>query len=520
MKKIISNLSTLLVLVSAALFTACNNEIIAEENLFEVNNDLLPEVIEVDNGKDASTRTAHGEDSNGKLRIVWAESDSIEIYNHKKENLAKYKALNGGSTHTSLERVKVEANITPVGPYLAIYPIRAFVDGETYNLNLQGQVQQESAPFDHLADYNLMVSKTTDLKKGLNFDTQTTIFKYDLSNIPSDLGKPVSITVSVPYADDEQGYKQNFADAKRVTSATLKLEGYKENTNHIVAHMTIAPMALKKGSNLMVTINGTKNSYKFCGPTRPSDRTYDSNVRYTLTVSSDWKKIESVEAVDKDCIYTDEMDEAVKNPNFNWSKYAPNGKGNPAKPFEIANAWNLAWLKAHYKYGKMNGNQNNVVLLNDIVVRMNKNWTPIDALQRNSHPIFDGKGHTISGWKIIDSKDYNQGFFGQVRTFNICNLTVEGTISTQHQVENIGGVIAKGVDGTIYNCTSKVSINAENSIKFIGGIIGSINTGTISTCTNWGDIYAPKSHYANGIVGKHINTIIFNNTNKANIANN
>lgn len=513
MKKIITKLSTLLLLFSATSFTACNNETLIEESQFDIN-DFLPQIINTVGNDDSSTRTSHGEDANGKLKVVWNEADNIEILNYKKQNLAKYKALKGGSSHTSLERVKVESDVAPNGPYIAIYPDKAFAKNDNYNLSLLGQTQQKSDPFKHLSDYNLMISKVDDLSHALNFISQVTTFKYDLKNIPNDLGKPVSIVVSVPYADNEQGYKENFADAKRVPSATLKLEGYDENTTELVAHIIIAPMSIKTGSNLIVTIIGTNNSYCYNGPLRTQDRSYEHNMRYTLKVESGWEKVENI---NNDCIYTDEMDEAVNNPKFDWRKYEPNGKGNPAQPFEISTAWNLAWLKAHYKYGKMNGNQNNVILTNDIVINMSKNWTPIDALQKNSHPIFDGKGHTISGWKIINSKLNNQGFFGEVSTFSICNLTVEGTIETDQNVENIGGIIAKANNGTIANCINKVTITAPKSTKNIGGIIGYLHTGTISSCTNWADIYAPNSTNVNGIVGLSINTVTNLNTNKGNI---
>ena len=87
---------------------------------------------------------------------------------------------------------------------------------------------------------------------------------------------------------------------------------------------------------------------------------------------------------------------------------------------------------------------------------------------------FNGNGHSIKlGINSINSASgvYSAGLFGYV-TGKICNLTVNGTITTEMYSGYVGGIAAVLAGGTITKCTSNVSITAT-------GITGALNTGGV-----------------------------------------
>lgn len=113
-------------------------------------------------------------------------------------------------------------------------------------------------------------------------------------------------------------------------------------------------------------------------------------------------------------------------------------------------------------------------------------FTPIGSSNAFSGT-FDGKGYTVKGL-YINSPDSNyQGLFGQVKSANIKNLTVEGEVTGQNNCGGIVGKIVQGPSGSyaIENCVSKVKVTGES---FIGGICGDHGFGEIRNCINAGEV--------------------------------
>lgn len=110
--------------------------------------------------------------------------------------------------------------------------------------------------------------------------------------------------------------------------------------------------------------------------------------------------------------------------------------------------------------------------------------------------IFDGVGHTISGFDC-QGDGYVVGLFRYVeREGVIQNLTLKGDITSENEQECIGGIV--GINhGTIKNCTFQGTVSGRDTVGGIAGI--NERTGTIVGCSVKGRI---TGYYATGgIVG-------------------
>lgn len=115
---------------------------------------------------------------------------------------------------------------------------------------------------------------------------------------------------------------------------------------------------------------------------------------------------------------------------------------------------------------------------------------------------FDGGGHTITGIRLQEEmSDY--GFFRYVGpNGTVANLTVEATVTSGEDQENIG-IIAGDNKGTIRGCTSRGTLNGQTNV---GGIAGkNETTGTISRCGNEAEVDGKQA--TGGITGYNEGTV-------------
>lgn len=115
---------------------------------------------------------------------------------------------------------------------------------------------------------------------------------------------------------------------------------------------------------------------------------------------------------------------------------------------------------------------------------------------------FDGGGHMITGIRLQEEmSDY--GFFRYVGpNGTVANLTVEATVTSGEDQENIG-IIAGDNKGTIRGCTSRGTLNGPTNV---GGIAGkNETTGTISRCANEAEVDGKQA--TGGIIGYNEGTV-------------
>lgn len=106
--------------------------------------------------------------------------------------------------------------------------------------------------------------------------------------------------------------------------------------------------------------------------------------------------------------------------------------------------------------------------------------------------IFDGVGHTISGFDYLGD-GYVVGLFRYVESQGVIqNLTLKGAVASENEKECIGSIC--GVNyGTIRNCTFQGTVSGRDTVGGIAGI--NEGTGTITGCAVKGRI---TGYYSTG----------------------
>lgn len=156
------------------------------------------------------------------------------------------------------------------------------------------------------------------------------------------------------------------------------------------------------------------------------------------------------------------------------------------------------------------------VLVSDIVLTKpdegKSNWTPV--YQRESFT-FNGNGHTIANMTIVGTEtDKYVGMFsdarGTIENLILKDVDIRSSYSSTDLMKDYGtGSIAGTIRsrGRISNChvTGTLSNSNKDSIA-VGGIVGNSSSANIEGCSFIGEINAPNSYYAGGIVGEGTNT--------------
>ena len=125
--------------------------------------------------------------------------------------------------------------------------------------------------------------------------------------------------------------------------------------------------------------------------------------------------------------------------------------------------------------------------------------------------IFDGEGHTISGFHV-EGDGYVVGLFRYIEKDGLIeNLNVKGSVTTTQEKQCTGGIA--GVNrGTMTNCSFQGKVEGKNET---GGIVGvNETTGVLRKCTSKGRITG--YYYTGGVAGKNFGEID-NCTNNANV---
>lgn len=151
------------------------------------------------------------------------------------------------------------------------------------------------------------------------------------------------------------------------------------------------------------------------------------------------------------------------------------------------------------------------VLVSDIVLAKpaegESNWTPVSGRQS-----FNGNGHTIANMTIVGTEtDKEVGMFssaeGVIENLILKDVDIRSSYSSKTDAY-IGGIAGDlGAGGRISNChvTGTLS-NSNKSSRSVGGIVGTgVLAEFIEGCSFIGEINAPNSFYAGGILGEAIN---------------
>lgn len=168
------------------------------------------------------------------------------------------------------------------------------------------------------------------------------------------------------------------------------------------------------------------------------------------------------------------------------------GNGTSASPYLIEDADQLKLMNKLVSTNDSSAATASYKLIADIDLN-GDSWTPVGGAKETFNGNFNGDGHSITNFKIINSPhDFYTGFFTIIgATAEICNLrlanfTVED--KTGRPVNWVGGIVGKN-DGMIRNCmVQSASILAaappegQNVTGNIAGGIAGFNSNTITNC--------------------------------------
>ena len=152
------------------------------------------------------------------------------------------------------------------------------------------------------------------------------------------------------------------------------------------------------------------------------------------------------------------------------------------------------------------------VLVSDIVLPKPaegaSNWTPVSIRESFT---FNGNGHTIANMTIVGTEtDKYVGMFseaeGVIENLILKDVDIRSSYSSTSDPYDIrsyiGGIAGYFSFGRISNCHVTGTLSgSNNSSQRVGGIVGNSFRANIEGCSFIGEINAPDSFYAGGIVG-------------------
>ena len=201
------------------------------------------------------------------------------------------------------------------------------------------------------------------------------------------------------------------------------------------------------------------------------------------------------------------------------TKYKPEvGDGTQSNPYQIATAWNLAWLKAIIiNSASYNNSDIYYKLTTNITIEDGMDWKPIGP----SIPFkanFDGNNNEVVNFQTSNSNSH-AGFFGIVEGSTINNFTIKGNISASGTGGSyFGGITGLAINASIKGCDNYVNVTNSGG-RSTGGIAGSIQNNTvIENCNNYGLISGNED--VGGITGSYTSYVDgakINNCNNYNI---
>jgi len=193
-----------------------------------------------------------------------------------------------------------------------------------------------------------------------------------------------------------------------------------------------------------------------------------------------------------------------------------NGNGSAESPYEISDAYNLAYLSSTVNNGTAQAGAY-YILTKDIDLG-GYEWTPVGTPENPFNGTFYGNGYSIYNLEITKPETTYAGVFGYVLNSHITQLEVSGftvDINGSNNTYYAGGIAAYMIsDGTetvseIEQCYTDGEINIVSQNAYSGGIAGYIkdtdsSTAYIRNCYSSIDITLNTSSNstAGGMVGK------------------
>ena len=222
---------------------------------------------------------------------------------------------------------------------------------------------------------------------------------------------------------------------------------------------------------------------------------------------------------DPDVVITTTIDpqpdeESVASPGFDVKVDNWGGSGTEDDPFTIHNRVgmeNLSMLSARgYSFSGVYFALDGDFSMESVVI--GAQYSTIGSEENPFAGVFDGRGHTISGYSLSDSGN-RVGLF-RVVTGTIKNLNLSGSVSATGSAA-VGGIVGKNC-GTLRNCTFSGTVSGTANDTYAGGIAGH-NEGKIYYCTNYAQVDNLCGKYTGGVAGQSMFGTVKNCSNEGEV---
>ncbi len=421
-------------------------------------------------------------DAEGSIDIVWSEDDALNVV-MSDYSASKFEMVDGSmsddATSAQFAGSILGEDYRLVYPYdtnIDIYPqYKEFfisveeqtIDMSDNGLNSMSKYNYMVSPWLNANDDNETVTMqhiTAAVKLGMRFTGLDDNLEYTISRVSlgglyatlvSDLSYDIASDNFILSPDDD------WLDT--YISNSPAVVNYSQDDDNSEYHLFVTVMpTLIEGNNgviqLQVTLRGSDGN------------DYTQYFDYAPTEDIDIERA-SYTTLNYNCDMTDAY----------VSARLFDGSGIAEDPYLIQTADDM-WRLSSARYNDEYSFRNCYFLLTndiDLACSEEKQWVPIKELEEF---YFDGGGHTISGLYINNEERY-QGLFEYILASMLCNLTVEGEITSTNK--NIGGLVGKSKESLIINCHNRANITGESRV---GGVIGGGSENTILNCSNSGTI--------------------------------
>ena len=241
-------------------------------------------------GRQSGTRVAYEDGTAGADgKLTWQASDCLTVVRMNGSNCVTHAddyLYNGTDGATSGSFTGTAIN-NPGDSWTIYYPHTVAVnttDGSAA-LPMTGQTQTSDGNTAHLRNYLLLASTgIADLSNDFTLAMKNSIMKFDLSNVPAEVGKLTNLAWTVETTGGTRCLTLNFAPGAVTFNAGKRT---------LTAYLAFMPeeMAVKAGGKFIVTLTGDK-TYQ-AEITIDGGKTYAAGMRYTAAIdgtSMSWQE--------------------------------------------------------------------------------------------------------------------------------------------------------------------------------------------------------------------------------------
>jgi PKD repeat protein len=249
-----------------------------------------------------------------------------------------------------------------------------------------------------------------------------------------------------------------------------------------VADFTATPITVTAGGNVTFTDNSTNAPTSWAWSFPGGSPSSGTSQNPTVTYSTAGNYSVSLTAIN-DCGSDEETKTgyiSVTNPCITPIATEPStGDGSPGNPYQIATLENLYWIMADRTKWDKHYTQTANIDASSTVNWCTGGWLPIGDWYVNSSQgnvfsgSYDGKGHTISGLHVSNSKSVAFGLFGRAIGAVIKNIGITD-VETTGVSGDAGALVGSASNCLIDNCysTGTVAVNPAGSMYDAGGLVG------------------------------------------------